>query len=130
MSRDRRLAEISGLHGLCSAGVLGKHYPAGKEPHDDMFAWIVRHRWVVILTVVAVTFAFTWHLDRLRMDPDVEAYVPKYHPDNASLTRQRNTGHETHILSDPSGGLCLYSLLCVGLRVRATDEQRRHTDGR
>ena len=45
-----------------------------------MFASIVTHPWAVLAVILVATCGFALHLDRLRMDPDVEAYVPKHHP--------------------------------------------------
>ncbi len=45
-----------------------------------MFGLLVRCRHLVLLAVVAVTVLLASQLGHLRLDPDVEAYVPLHHP--------------------------------------------------
>jgi len=52
----------------------------GEGESGGVFAVIVRHPWMLLIAVLTMTVGFSVHLNRLRMDPDVEAYVPKHHP--------------------------------------------------
>ncbi|MFQ5478149.1 MAG: RND family transporter [Candidatus Binatia bacterium] len=52
----------------------------GPAPDRRAFELVVRYRFIVIATTLALTVLFALQLPKLELDPDTEAYIPNGHP--------------------------------------------------